>query len=403
MSAYIRYSEGEELIQIDEHLVEELRSAVNSDDIIRINLSNMNGKNEFNRICSVMDWLQVSFKSYNKSYAEALDGSIEFYNYVMLCDVIVQSFLSLSEIVGVEECVSTERKYFPRKINSMRLPYHHDQNRFPDANDLASFDDIEDDDSFFSKIRACFGAHVQNIGKAKSGRYVASWSGMSLHLPNAAGLLLYAYDIPGKDMTLDVPIESIDAYIHDKCNTMPLIIKSICDMQKSYIDKLKNESFVITGCVEKDVDIIIDEAKRRCRDNCYNGILRYIPMFFNPSVRADERLNVVRLRSKEIIAIIHHDLESMDCDYLCINDFLSDEYSEVDFEYIISVIEFDPKYQWDSDICITDFIDMMRKKFNIDYNECTFIQYCALSIGCLWDDSKFQDYIADKHNGYTLS
>lgn len=135
---------------LDYSLYYKLRARVNQDNFVYFYYSNRNEKNNFNCICSAMDWIDVALEyinDYKFSCNYSLNRqSIDFYTYISCIDIIFQAINQLSRVLldcrndifnGEKDCFISRCEAFIDK----------------------------DDNAYFKEIRACFGAHPVNIGE----------------------------------------------------------------------------------------------------------------------------------------------------------------------------------------------------------------------------------------------
>lgn len=128
-------------------LINEFREVVNKNNFTYFRYSNNRNKNQWNCICSAMDWITVAVEhlaDYPKKRAGNL-GSIEMYSYISSVDIIVEAVQQLHRVIlsTAEQLFSKDTDCFP-------------QNKF-NKNDL----------DYFKTIRSCFGAHPVNLDEPR--------------------------------------------------------------------------------------------------------------------------------------------------------------------------------------------------------------------------------------------
>ncbi len=141
---------------------EKFRSFINE----QIDISqfiNREGCNQWNLICSCMDWLSVSTKCLNNgdyhSINKGLSDSGSFYYYISLIDIVLEAITQLHRIF----------------VDKNTIPFNDETVVF---NNQPKELELETDYAFFKTIKACFGSHSVNlkIGRKKE-KYSSSWSG----------------------------------------------------------------------------------------------------------------------------------------------------------------------------------------------------------------------------------
>ncbi|MCR3906657.1 MAG: hypothetical protein NUK62_06530 [Tenericutes bacterium] len=141
---------------------EKFRSFINE----QIDISqfiNREGSNQWNLICSCMDWLSVSTLCLNNgdylSTNKGLSDSGHFYYYVSLIDIILEAITQLHRIF----------------VNKNTIPF--DDGTVVFKNQPKELK-LETDSAFFKTIKACFGSHSVNLRiNNNKEKYCASWSG----------------------------------------------------------------------------------------------------------------------------------------------------------------------------------------------------------------------------------
>jgi hypothetical protein len=137
-----------------------------NDDFIRIFFSDFYGKDIWSKICSCMDWLDVSVQGIKLPVPHKSMNitSLEFTHFIVTIDMIFESikhlWSSLSLATGID------------------YPFGGDRNVFV----AYEFDKEWTDDAYFKNIRAWFGVHAVNGNKVQlkgfpnDTRFFTSWS-----------------------------------------------------------------------------------------------------------------------------------------------------------------------------------------------------------------------------------
>lgn len=172
---------------------EKFRSFIN-EQIDKSQFLNREGCNQWNLICSCMDWLSVStqcLKDGNyRSINQGLSNSGSFYYYVSLIDIILESITQLHRIF----------------VDKNTIPFNDETVIF---NNQPKELQVETDRAFFKTIKACFGSHSVNLKiKNNKEKYSASWSGQ-FGKPGEMRVGLYPL-IPGRNDTIWFDISYVD-------------------------------------------------------------------------------------------------------------------------------------------------------------------------------------------------
>ncbi len=143
---------------IDIELIIKFRDKVNSNSYFVLQrYKNMNEKNQWNIICSCMDWISVAIRNlYDmKNDNTNIDVlSMQTYLYISSIDIIFEAIIQLHRVLACDNSIPFKND---NSVFQKNTPFEH-----------------MDDNTYFKHIRATFGAHPVNLND-KSGQWFASW------------------------------------------------------------------------------------------------------------------------------------------------------------------------------------------------------------------------------------
>ncbi|WP_018924401.1 hypothetical protein [Salsuginibacillus kocurii] len=152
---------------LDPNLSKKFRDKVHDHgEFVRLYFHELNGKDIWSKICSCMDWLDVSIHGLElPSHHESMNiTSLRFTHFIVTIDMIYESITNLW--TSFEE------------VTDFKYPYKYDSSIF-NANEYG--ENLYDDD-YFKLIRAWFGIHAVNGNKVNiqgypnNLRFFTSWS-----------------------------------------------------------------------------------------------------------------------------------------------------------------------------------------------------------------------------------
>jgi hypothetical protein len=222
---------------MDPELIQNFRKEVNEYQTGFISkMRNVDGNNEFNRICSSMDWIEINVINYNEMFKKMEYGrnSLDSLYYIMMVDAILQGIKGLHKALGIKYD-SENRKFFLKKADSKKIKYDFKSYEMINAEDSELFDSIDKDDDYFSKIRACFGAHVVDISskKGNDNKYFSSWTGNILASWTWT-VFLYNSKSDCSDIMLKLDMRCIDAFINNKYESLTKLIDKVKEINAEF-------------------------------------------------------------------------------------------------------------------------------------------------------------------------
>ncbi len=205
-----------------------LREKVNETNFILAKYQNYNSKDQWNCICSSMDWIDVGMTNIGKALDElknsdGLETCIKFYQYICCIDIVWGGICQLHRVF----------------INRNTIPFEKDSSAFQ----MKYFS--EDDNRYFEEIRSCFGAHPVELKTKQTGkkkevtRKFASWS-IHYGTPQEMSVLIYSNIPNSKFEEVIVTIEELKSFYEKRCQYIQQIIDAIDNIALDYKEEMQN-------------------------------------------------------------------------------------------------------------------------------------------------------------------
>lgn len=246
------------LEKINDDQIVAFRALVNGcDQFVLRTYSEREGKNQWNLICSSMDWISVAIR--NLQNFPELDSNI---------DVRVMQVYSLISSVDIvhEAITQLHRVFFDQR--SSTVPFKGDRDIFAQR----AFD--RDDNEYFKEIRSCFGAHPVNLmGEGKERRF-ASW-------PYEGGLQggsdfqvrLYSNDPSIDDITFGLNVSEIFAFLRSRYAYLGNISSQIVKLYGQSRQELASKPIERDENILQNVYTLLAENDLRFGNDYYKNTL----------------------------------------------------------------------------------------------------------------------------------
>lgn len=236
---------------LDGSLLEDFKQAVNDHDDFLINAyGDYNGKNLWNLICSSKDWLHVSVNGLPYIQLNHANDDVRSLNVLQLkmtYDLVIQAIEQLLRIFEMEH---------------------------PFKKDHSVFNKLVPDDTYFTQIRACFGAHPVNLDSsdgvkshAKDGarieeRYFASWSSDA---GGSGDYTVYLYsNMPGKSpIPFSLSFTQLHEYTIKRYSLLANVISVIEENKEQFSQKQRQRVIKRSLDIVGQLQILLVENKIR--------------------------------------------------------------------------------------------------------------------------------------------
>jgi hypothetical protein len=232
---------------LDSSLLEEFKQAVSDHDDFLINTySNYNGKNLWNLICSAKDWLSVSVNGLpyiDLNHAHDDVRSLNVLQLIMAYDLALQAIEQLHHVFEMEH---------------------------PLKKDHSVFNEAVPDDTYFSQIRACFGAHPVDLrsadGTKSTDKYFASWSS---NVGFEGDYTVYLYS-NNPDVVQPIPFSMSFAKIHEyTVKRYSLLSNVVCVIEEkkgNFVEEQRQRAIGRSSDIIEQLQILLKENSIRIGD-----------------------------------------------------------------------------------------------------------------------------------------
>lgn len=308
------------------------RDKVNSNAYFALhNYKNNNGKNEWNLICSCMDWLTVAVRYLMQSTINSKDmdaKSMQVYSFISAIDIVYQSILQLHKTIY-------NTKTTPFKGNKDIFGY---SILLRDESIKGTDKDKVDDNSSFKHIRAMFGAHPVDL-KDNNKKWFASWPYNDSTSDNDIDLSLYSENPDEDSITIGIKINDLIKFLETRYNYLNVLIEELDRQFEEFCNKLRNKE--INHC-ENALDqlyILRDESKIRLDTDGYRENIDELIILFTAHNTIESNIQIVneyRSQLTKVVREIEANLQDMRFANLETQYILRPDYNYSDIGYSVS-------------------------------------------------------------------
>tara|TARA_R110000751_G_scaffold110948_1_gene208721 strand:+ start:5470 stop:6555 length:1086 start_codon:yes stop_codon:yes gene_type:complete len=246
---------------IKDDKISDFRNLVNSNSSFVYNTyHNKNGKNQWNIICSCMDWITVSIRylQHTPGFEENIDVRV------------MQMFSLISAIDLVSEAITQLHRVF---INPRTLPFSGEKECF--TNRL--FD--EDDNSYFKSIRASFGAHPVNLNHSDCKRF-ASWP-YDDHMDNdELTVNLYSNKVGESDLVMVLNSNELFCFLLKRYDYLDVLSQAITKLFNDFKLNLTRQPIETKASYLEQLYILKNESEIRLNNDYYNDVIDNLIMVY---------------------------------------------------------------------------------------------------------------------------
>lgn len=222
-----------------EHEIDYLRQLVNKDDIV-LSMLQKREINDWNRLCSAMDWAQMGFLRLQSGYNSDF-RNYRLYDYVSAIDIILDSLKLIGEIFGENVKNPLEQTTYIKGLDIF---------------------DKGNDSSNIKRLRALFGAHpidLKNGYGKKTKKYYCSWPG-NIASETEVSLFIYSEEQDVDSFIIRIEMTNLKKIIEELRN----YIHNLCIEIKVATSKYIEQSIVnvkLTGNHIEDIDQMIEQTE----------------------------------------------------------------------------------------------------------------------------------------------
>ncbi|MBR3918051.1 MAG: hypothetical protein IKJ59_04885 [Clostridia bacterium] len=270
-----------------------LREKVNETNFILAKYQNYNSKDQWNCICSSMDWIDVGMTNICKALDElknsdGLETCMKFYQYICCIDMVWGGICQLHRVF----------------INRDTIPFDNDSSVFQ----MKYFE--EDDNRYFEEIRSCFGAHPvelktkQTSKKQEAIRKFASWS-THYGTPQEMSVLIYSNIPKSRFEEVVVTVEELKSFYEKRCIYIKQIIDAIENIAHDYKEEMKNSVIPKSNNLTEQITILKNASQQRFGGGILVEELEQIERFLMTNFSCIKNKDAVEtFRQKVVLGIV---------------------------------------------------------------------------------------------------
>lgn len=295
---------------IDIELISKFRDKVNSNSYFVLQrYKNVNEKNQWNIICSCMDWISVAIRNlYDmKNDNTNIDIlSMQTYLYISSIDIVFEAIKQLHRVLAGDNSIPFEKDNSVFKKNT---PFEY-----------------MDDNSYFKHIRAIFGAHPINL-KDKNGQWFASWPYNHSVDDDDFQVRLYSNKLDQEDISFGIKFNELNNFLNLRYSYLNDLIEMINNQYHNYVLEKKEQIINTDKNIVKQLEILFEEAKNRLNNDYYVYNVIDLLKIFNTELSSNHSLEKkYKKELKKVIDEIHKNLQNMEIVDLLTDNILHPDY-----------------------------------------------------------------------------
>ena len=280
---------------IDPRGITDFRNKVDGSLWCRFKYQNNNDKNQWNCICSAMDWIEAS-ANYIHNHEIASLHDIELYAYISSVDIIVEAVEQLHRVIFAD--------------NKKTI--------FADDNDCFLDNPFDQSDrKFFKELRACFGAHPVRLNDPeepnnKNAKRFASW-------PSTIGsgdisVILYSNRVGGKSIELGMKFEQLEWFLNKYYSYLTVLAEALDVQYHDFCEQKRHEKFSCMGTPIERLKILKAESQKRLNIHYYNHAIDSLMRVYQLKITNKQNLGLVQEYRNDLLPAIdeiHDNLQGM--------------------------------------------------------------------------------------------
>ena len=266
-------------MMLDRMQITRFREWINSNDWTMFEYKNKERKNQWNCICSAMDWIDVAIQYIIQHPINSLgeQNSIGLFSYLSCVDIVVEAIEQLHRVV-----FSTGNVVFSEDRDCFK------NNQFNQT-----------DREYFKTLRACFGAHPVNLTDPedptnKNARRFASWSGGFVG-PGDFSVYLYSNKIDGKDIALGIHFSQVETFLEKYYNHLSTLKNELQRQLNVFVKEKKKKRITKSNDPIEQLHILQIECAERLNNTYYRtAIEELLRTFQTPIIEKGNQILVNR-------------------------------------------------------------------------------------------------------------
>jgi hypothetical protein len=311
---------------ITDKLITKFRDVVNDNHkFIYHAYSNKNGKNQFNPICSCMDWISVAIRSIQEApdLSTNIDVKVmQIYSLISSIDIVNESIISLHSIFN--------------SVGDRVSPFTGSRNCFNEK--------LIDDDTYFKEIRAKFGAHPVNPNGRNGERLFASWPYSGFDGAYDLQVRLYSNIIGNEDKTFGIKLIELFDFLNSRYSYLSVLIDEINTQYILFCKRMQEKLIPKSLDILEQLDILETESKSRLDNDYYRSTIMELKIVFGSTTGLShlvEKEVKYKESQKKLLHELLNNLQNMNLIDLVHSDTLKHRPPEVELSY-----ELPKLYSW---------------------------------------------------------
>lgn len=259
-------------VSLNDSLIRGFRDAVNDEGFAYHYFANKDGRNQFNPICSCMDWITVAVRSISNfpELSEDIDvKAMQVYSLISSIDIVTEAVGQLHRII-------------------MNDPKRKDKWPFKDSTHIfkkkSSYLSDRNDDDYFKEIRAIFGAHPTKLEKG-SEKMFASWPHYDAFDENDFAVSIYSNKPGSQDIIFGIRINELLLYLKERYEYISVLGKALQDLKINHYKMLSKRPIPVTDNIQDELRVLLSEVERRGGSDYYRMELSDLMHMFEGDVK----------------------------------------------------------------------------------------------------------------------
>jgi len=295
---------------IDIELITKFHDKVHSNSFfVPKRYKNVNEKNQWNIICSCMNWISVAIRNLYDVKNDNTDIDVlcmQIYSYISSIDIIFEAITQLHRVLACDNSIPFKND---NSVFQKNTPFEH-----------------MDDNTYFKHIRATFGAHPVNLND-KSGQWFASYPYKDTMDEYDFQVRLYSNKLKQEDITFGIKFNELNNFLNLRYSYLNDLIEMINNQYNNYVLEKKKQIIITDKNIIKQLEILHEEAKNRLDDNDYVYAVVDLLKIFNTQLSPNHPLEKkYKEELKKVVDEIHKNLQNLEIIDLLTNKILYPDY-----------------------------------------------------------------------------
>ncbi|MEB6378764.1 hypothetical protein MXM41_07435 [Leclercia adecarboxylata] len=268
-------------VTLNDSLINDFRDVVNDEGFAYHYFANKDGRNQFNPICSCMDWITVAVRSISNfpELSEDIDvKAMQVYSLISSIDIVTEAVGQLHRII-------------------MNDPKRKDKWPFKDSTHIfvekSSYLSDRNDDDYFKEIRAIFGAHPTKLEKG-SERMFASWPHYHAFNENDFTVSIYSNKPESDNIIFGIKIKELLEYLKERYEYLSVLGKVLQDLKKKHYKMLSKRPIPPTDNIKDELRVLLSEVEVRGNNDYYRMELGDLKHMFEGDVKEPHLMDETR-------------------------------------------------------------------------------------------------------------